>query len=101
MCSLKEEAMRRISQLADIAIEKDPFGDDVEKAEVVIPFEDLIENGSLTPAEILSLPDEDLLRRLARIVAAEALAYSGSLLTPEQLDILEEIALGKVIRRQS
>ncbi len=101
MCSLKNKAMLRISQLANIAIEKDPFGGDVDKAEVVAPFSELMQNGTLTPDEILSLPNEDLLRRIARIVAAEAFAYGGSLLTSEQLDMIEESALGKVRRRES
>ena len=100
MCSLKDKAMRRISKLADIAIQNDPFGEDVDKAEVVAPFSELMKNEVLTANEILSLPDEDLLRRLAGIVAAEAFAYGGSLLTAEQLDMIEESALGK-IRRSS
>ena len=101
MCTLKEKAMIRISKLADLAIAKDPFGDDVEKAEVVTSFEEGIEDGSLTPNEILSLPEKELLRRLAGIVAAEAFAYGGSLLTDEQLDMIEEAALGKVRRRSN
>jgi len=96
MCSLKDKAMRRISKLADIAIQNDPFGEDVDKAEVVAPFSELMKNEVLTADEILSLPDEDLLRRLAGIVAAEAFAYGGSLLTAEQLDMIEESALGKI-----
>lgn len=96
MCSLKDKAMRRISKLADIAIQNDPFGEDVDKAEVVAPFSELMKNEVLTANEILSLPDEDLLRRLAGIVAAEAFAYGGSLLTAEQLDMIEESALGKI-----
>ena len=99
MCSLKDKAMRRISKLADIAIQNDPFGEDVDKAEVVAPFSELMKNGTTRPDEILSLPDEELLRRLGGIVAAEAFAYGGSLLTHEQLDMTEESALGKIRRR--
>jgi hypothetical protein len=99
MSSLKDQAMHRISKLADIAIKNDPFGNDVDKADVIAPFPEMMENGIMTAEEILSMPDAEFLRRLARIVAAEALAYSGSLLTPEQLDTLEEVALGKKLRR--
>jgi hypothetical protein len=98
MCSLKEKAMLRISELADQAIANNPFGDEVDKAEVVAPFSEMMKNGT-TPDEILSLPDTDLLHRLARIVAVESWAYSGSLLTPEELDLLEEAVLGKKLRR--
>ena len=101
MCTLKDKALLRISELADRAIEDHPFGEDVDKAEVVTPFSELMENGTLTADELLYLPDKELLRRLGGMVAAEALAYSGSLLTPEQLDMLEEVALGKKRRRSS
>jgi hypothetical protein len=93
--------MRRISKLADRAIAEHPFGEDVDKADVISAFPELMEEGMVTAEEFLSLPDSELLQRLGIIVAAEALAYSGSLLTPEQLDTLEEIALGKKLRRSS
>jgi hypothetical protein len=99
MCSLKDKAMLRISELADQAIANNPFGDEVDKAEVVAPFSEMMKNGTTTPDEILSLPDTDLLKSLARIVAVESWAYSGSLLTPEELDLLEEAVLGKKLRR--
>ena len=101
MDTLKKKVMQRISKLADKAIADDPFGDDVDKADVVTPFSDGIENGTLTPDELLSLPDKELLRRLAGMVAVEAFAYGGSLLTPKQLDMIEESALGKVRRRKT
>jgi hypothetical protein len=101
MCSLQEKAMRRISKLADVAIKNDPFGDDVDKATVISPFPELMEKGTVTAEEFLSVPESKLLRSLSIIVATEALAYSGSLLTPEQLDIFEEVALGKKLRRSS
>ncbi|MCZ6675672.1 MAG: hypothetical protein O7E52_00285 [Candidatus Poribacteria bacterium] len=46
MGTLKEKALLRISKLTDKALANNPFGEGVDKAEVIIPFSDHIEEGT-------------------------------------------------------
>ena len=94
MKSLKDKALHRISKLADKAIKNNEFGDDVDKGEVIAAFSSVIEDGQLTPEQLLSTPEGELMRRIEFIVAVEALASISNYLTPEQLKELESSIRG-------
>jgi len=95
MKSLKDKALFRILRLADKAIKNNELAGEEDKASILEAFLTGIEDGQFTPEPFLSTSEEELMRRMNAIIAVGHFVRGARELTPEQLDMIEESALGR------
>jgi hypothetical protein len=90
----KEVAISRISEVINHLIQQNTFfQENLKKDELIQAFSKLIDKVSLE--EIISLNDEELIRRVGRVMVRESVAGTLNDLTPEERETFEAAVEGR------
>jgi hypothetical protein len=95
MSPLKTKALRRLSKLTDKRLEaSEVFRRLINKTEFLDIWSEQM-NENVIPEELLSISEEELLRRIEQMMTWEAMGTLLDGLTPEEIDIFNAAVEGR------
>ncbi len=94
LCDNKETILRRISIILDQLLQSDSlFQEKLDKDELLHIFSNLLER--VLPETLIGLDDEQLKKRVYRVMATEALSHLLDNLTSEEINTFEAAVAGR------
>ena len=89
----KDTALSRISAIVEDSIQKETVFQNLDKAELIKIFSNLLDKTS--PTKVLSLDDEELSDRVNGVMAIEAMSHLLDDFTPEEKEMFFDAVEGR------